>query len=108
MKHLRVRLTVLSMMGVVAVSAIVMYWFRPLTQGEAERIAEARFLKVPGASRWVGRYRAHAWPAGSKQDGDGWFVDFTETKDGSHLAQMFVTPEGRTRGIGVAPGKFDR
>jgi hypothetical protein len=93
-------------MVVVAISAIVMSWLRPMGPAEAEKVAEARFLKVPGVNQWGGRYRVHAWPAGSKQDGDGWFVDFTESEGGSLLAQMFVTSKGKTRGVGLAHGKF--
>jgi hypothetical protein len=102
----RVRFTILMLMALVAISAIVINWLRPVTRTEAEKLAEARFLKVPGASRWVGRYTVNAWPCGSKKDGDGWLVDLKEKGDGSLISQMFVTPKGRIRGLGLAVDKF--
>ena len=67
MRLLRPRFTILTLMVVVVISAIVMSWFRPISRAEAEKIAEARFLKIPGSSRWIGRYRVHAYP-GDRSD----------------------------------------
>jgi hypothetical protein len=106
MKLPRVRLTVLTLMVVVVVAALLMSWFRPLTPADAVRLAEARFQKIPGAVRWAGRYRVHAWPAGSKNRGEGWFVDFKASEDGSHLSQMWVSSKGTIHGIGLASEKF--
>jgi len=102
----RVRFTVLSMMVAVMISALVVNWFRPVTQTEAEKIAEARLLKISGASRWVGRYRVHALSAGSKHEGDMWIVDFTESGDGTFLAQIIVASKGKIHAIGLDPGRF--
>ncbi len=102
----RVRFSILSMMVVVMISALVVNRLRPVTQSEAEKIAEGRFVKVPGASRWVGSHKVHAWSIGTKQEGDVWVVDFTEAGDGTHLAQINVTSKGKVHAIGLAPGKF--
>jgi hypothetical protein len=87
MRLRRPRFTILTLMVVVAISAIVMSWFRPISRAEAEKIAEARFLKIPGASRWIGRYRVHAGPAGTfdydqKRYADGWVVVVSDPRDG--------------------------
>ncbi len=39
MRLLRPRFTILTLMVVVAISAIVMSWFRPISRAEAEKIA---------------------------------------------------------------------
>ncbi len=97
----RVRFTVRSMMVAVMMCALVVYWFRPVTQTQAEKIAQRRFLKVPGASRWVGCYGVHAW-----NNGDVWIVYFTESGDRTHLAQLIVTSKGEIHALGIAAGKF--
>jgi hypothetical protein len=102
----RVRFTVLILMVVVAVAALLMSWLRPLTPADAERLAEARFRKIPGAARWAGRYRVHAWPASSKNRGEGWFVNVKASEDGSHLVQMWVSSNGTIHGIGVDSERF--
>lgn len=65
MRHLRPRFAILTIMVVVAISAIVMTLIRPISRTEAEKIAEAKFLKIPGAGRWIGRYRVDAGPGGT-------------------------------------------
>jgi|SRR5271157_4420402 len=113
MRLLRPRFTILTLMVVVAISAIVMSWFRPISRAEAEKIAEAKFLKIPGASRWIGRHRVHAGPGGTfdsdqpKRYSDGWTVVLSDPRDGIPLMQMFLTPKGKTRAIDFAPGKFN-
>jgi hypothetical protein len=79
---------------------------RPVSQIEAVKIAEKRFLKIPGALRWVGRYKIHVWSAGTKRHGDVWIVDFNESGDGTQLANMAVDSRGRVHAIGVVPDKF--
>jgi hypothetical protein len=64
MRLLRPRFTSHSLMVVVVIPAIVMSWLRPISRAEAEKIAEARFQKIPGASRWIGRHRVDASPRG--------------------------------------------
>jgi hypothetical protein len=101
------------MMVVVAISAIGINWFRPISPAEAERIAEAKFLSIPGASRWVGHYRVQAGYAGTfdtdqpKRYVDGWTVVVSDPKDDFPVMQMFLTPKGRTRAVDFAPGKFN-
>jgi hypothetical protein len=94
-------------MVAVMISALVLNWYRPVTQIEAEQIAEQRFRKIPGASQRVGRYTVHAWSVGTKHEGDAWCVDFKDSGDGTLLVQMFVTSTGKTRAIGIVPGKFN-
>jgi hypothetical protein len=94
------------MMMAVMISALVVNWFRPVAQAEAEKIAERRFLKVPVASQWVGRYRVHSWSAGTKNCGGVWIVHFTESGDGTHLPNMTVTSKGEIHALGVTSGKF--
>ncbi len=106
MRLLRPRFTILTLMVVVAISAIVMSWFRPISRAEAENVAEARFLKIPGASRWIGRHRVHAFPGGSKRYADGWTVVLSDPRDGFPLAQYFLTPRGKLRAADFAPGRF--
>jgi len=106
MRLLRPRFTILTLMVVVAISAIVMSWFRPISLAEAEKIAEARFLKIPGASRWIGRYRVNAFSGGSKRYADGWTVVLSDPRDGFPLAQYFLTPKGKLRAADFAPGRF--
>ena len=91
------------MMLAVLISALVVNWLRPVTRTKAEK----RFLTVPGATRWVGRHEVHARSAGSMYEGDVWIVDFTESGNSSHRAQMIVSPKGKTHAIGLAPGKFN-
>ena len=45
--RLRPRFTILTLMVVVAISAIVMSWFRPISRAEAEKIAEAPHYQTP-------------------------------------------------------------
>src|SRR3954464_14138052 len=99
MRLSRVRFTVLTMMMAVVISALLINWFRPVSQTEAVKIAERRFLKTPGASRWVGRYKLHVWSAGTKRHGDAWIVDFNESGDGTHLANMAVDSTGKVHAI---------
>jgi hypothetical protein len=95
-----------------AISAIVMNWFRPVSQAEAEKIAEAEFLKIPGAGRWSGRYRINAGPGGTidydqpKRYADGWVVVVSDARSGFPIMAMFLTPNGRERAIDFAPGMF--
>jgi hypothetical protein len=113
MRLLRPRFTILPLIVVVAISAIGINWFRPISLAEAEGIAEAKFLSIPGASRWVGRYRVQAGSAGTfdsdqpKRYGDGWTVVVSDPKDGFPIMQMFLTPRGKTRAVDFAPGKFN-
>jgi hypothetical protein len=103
----------LTLMVVVATSAIGINWFRPISPAEAERIAEAKFLSIPGAGRWAGRYRVRAGDAGvfdtdqPKRYGDGWTVVVLDRKDGLPVMQMFLTPKGKTRAVDFAPGRFN-
>jgi len=100
-------------MIVVAISAIGINLFRPISPAEAEGIAEAKFLSIPGAGRWVGRYRVWAAHAGAfdtdqpKRYGDGWTIVVSDPKDGFPIMQMFLTPRGKTRAVDFAPGKFN-
>ena len=82
MRLLRLRFTILTLMVVVAISAIVMSWFRPISRAEAEKIAEVKFLKIPHASRWIGRYRVDASLGESERYADGWAVVLLDPKDG--------------------------
>jgi hypothetical protein len=113
MRIRRPRFTILTLLVVVAISAIGIDWFRPINSAEAERIAEAKFLSIPGASRWVGRYRVQAGYAGTfntdqpKRYGDGWTVVVSDPKDGFPIMQMFLTCKGKTRAVDFAPGKFN-
>jgi hypothetical protein len=112
MRLLRPRFTILTLMVVVAISAIVMSWFRPISRAEAEKIAEARFMQIPGSSRWIGRYRVNAGPGGTldtdqpKRYADGWTVVLSDPRDGFPLAQYFLTPRGKLRAADFAPGRF--
>jgi hypothetical protein len=97
-------------MVVVSISAIVMSWFRPISPAEAQKIAEARFLKIPGATRWIGRYGIQAGPVGAsdqpKRYADGWSVVVSDLRDGFPLARYFLTPQGKLRATDFAPGRF--
>jgi len=113
MKLRRPRFTTLTLMAVVAIAAVGINGFCPISPAEAERIAVAKFLSIPGAGRWVGRYRVQVgypgtldtdWP---KRFGDGWTVAVTDPKDGFLIMQMYLTPKGKTRAIDFAPGKFN-
>jgi hypothetical protein len=106
MRLRRPRFTILTLMVVVAIPAIVMSWLRPISRAEAEKIAEARFLKIPGASRWIGRHRVHAFPGGLKRYADGWTVDVSDPRDGYLIATYFLTPRGKLRAADFAPGRF--
>src|SRR5262245_41466451 len=110
MRLLRPRFTILTLMVVVAISAIVMSWLRAISPAEAQKIAEARFLKIPGASRWIGRYGVHAGPVGAsdqpKRYADGWSVVVSDLRDGFPLARYFLTPQGKLRTADFAPGRF--
>ncbi len=106
MRLLRPRFTILTLMIVVAISAIVMSWFRPISQAEAEKIAQAGFVKIPGASRWTGRYRVHAFPGRAKRYADGWTIVFSDPRDEFPLARYFLTPNGKVRAVDFAPGRF--
>ena len=106
MRLLRPRFTILTLMVVVAITAILMSWLRPISRAEAEKIAEVRFLEIPGASRWIGRHRVHAFPGGAKRYADGWIVDVSDPRDGLPLATYFLTPRGKLRAADFAPGKF--
>jgi hypothetical protein len=110
MRLLRPRFTILTLMVVVAISAIVMSWFRPISRTEATKTAEARFLKIPGASRWIGRYGVHADPVGAsdqpKRYADGWSVVVSDLRDGIPLARYFLTPQGKLRAADFVPGRF--
>jgi hypothetical protein len=103
----------LALMIVVAISAIGINWFRPISPAEAERIAEAEFLSIPGAGRWVGRYRVRSAHAGTfdtdqpRRYVDGWTVVVSDPKDGIPIMEMFLTPRGKTRAVDFAPGKFN-
>jgi hypothetical protein len=107
MQRPRVRFTILGMMVAVMITALVITWFRPITQTEAMRIAEDRFIQVPGARPWAGRHRVHAWSTGSNK-GNVWIVDFTDAGDGSPLSQIVVTSGGEIIAIGVTPGTFSK
>jgi hypothetical protein len=107
MRLLRPRFTILTLTVVVAISAIVMSWFRPISRAEAEKIAEAKFLKIPRASRWIGRYRVHASLGESERYANGWSVVLSDPKDGIPLMQMFLAPKGKMRAIDFVPGKFN-
>ena len=110
MRLLHPRFKILTLMVVVAISAIVMSWFRPISPAEAQKIAEARFLKIPGASRWIGRYGVHAGPVWAsdqpKRYADGWTVVVSDSRDGVPLARYFLTPQGKLRAADFAPGRF--
>jgi hypothetical protein len=110
MRLLRPRFKILTLMVVVAISAIAMSWYRPISPAEAQKIAEARFLKIPGASRWIGRYGVHAGPGWAsdqpKRYADGWTVVVSDSRDGFPLARYFLTPQGKLRAADFAPGKF--
>ena len=95
------RLTIAGLMVVIALSAGLINWIRPLSRSEAIGVAEARFRKIPGSAKWSGRYKVNAWWAG-----DFWFVDFTDAEGGGMLAQIPVTPKGKLRGVGVNTPKF--
>ena len=97
MRLLRPRFTILTLMVVVAISAIVMSWFRPISRAEAEKIAEARFLKIPGASRWIGRYRVHASPGFSERVNGGW------KRYADAWTVVFCGPEGRISARSILP-----
>ena len=113
MRLLRARFTILALMVVVAISAILISWVRPISRIEAEKIAEAKFLKIPGANRWIGRYRVHADPGGTfdsdqpKRYADDWTVVFSNHRDGTFLAQYLLTPKGKLRAADFAPGNFN-
>jgi ankyrin repeat protein len=110
MRLLHPRFKILTLMVVVAISAIVMSWFRPISPAEAQKIAEARFLKIPGASRWIGRYGVHAGPVWAsdqpKRYADGWTIVVSDSRDGFPLARYFLTPQGKLRAADFAPGRF--
>jgi hypothetical protein len=112
MRLLRPRLTILTLMVVVAIAAIVTNSFRPISRAEAERIAESRFLKLRGASRWIGRYRVQAFIEGTLETGpggrfaDGWTVVVSDPRDGVPFCQDFLSPTGKFRTSYFAPGKF--
>jgi hypothetical protein len=97
-------------MVVVAISAIVMSWFRPISPAEAQEIAVARFLKLPGSSRWIGRYGVHTAPVRAsdqpKRYADGWSIVLSDLRDGFPLARFFLTPQGKLRAADFAPGRF--
>jgi hypothetical protein len=103
----------LTLLVIVALSALGINWFRPISPAEAERIAEAKFLSIPGASRWIGRYKVQARSAGifdtdqPKRYGDGLTVVVSGSKDAIHLMQMFLTPRGKMRAVDFAPGNFN-
>ncbi|WP_406698447.1 hypothetical protein V5E97_06200 [Singulisphaera sp. Ch08] len=80
MRRLRPRFTIPTLMIVVAISAIVMNWFRPISRTEAEKIAEAKFLKIPHASRWVGRYGVDTRHGKSERYVDGWSVVLSDPR----------------------------
>jgi hypothetical protein len=96
----RKQLSIGALMVVVAVIAVLVNCARPITRAEAAWIAEAHFRTIPEASQWVGGYHVRAWPAGST-DGDIWFIDFTESEGGSHLAQITVTSRGKLIATGI-------
>ena len=113
MRLLRPRFSILTLLVVMAISALGINWFRPISPAEAERIAEAKFLSIPRASRWVGRYMVQARSAGifdhdqPKRYGDGWTVVVSGSNDGIHLMTMFLTPRGKMRAVDFSPGNFN-
>lgn len=113
MRRRRLRFTVLTLMAVVAACAAGISWFRPISPAEAERIAVGKFLSLPGAGRWAGRYRVETGPAGTintdqpKRFGDGWTVAVSDPEDGFLIMQVFLSPQGKTRAVDFAPGKFN-
>jgi hypothetical protein len=115
MRLRRPRFTILTLTVVVAISAIVMREFRPISGADAEKIAAARFLNIPDASRWIGRYRVDASPGFServnrvwKRYPDGWSVVVSDASDGSLLAQYYLTSKGKLRAADFAPGNFNK
>lgn len=112
MRLRRPRLTILTLMAVVAIAAIVTNSFRPISRAEAERIAELQFLKIRGASRWIGRYRVQAFLEGARKSdsagrfADGWTVVVSDSRDGVPFTQCFLSPTGKIRAQVFAPGKF--
>jgi hypothetical protein len=115
MRLRRPRFSILTLMVVVAISAIVVSGFRPISQADAEKIAEARFLTVGGADRWIGHYRVDASPGFSERINgvwtrypDGWSVIVSDALDGSLLAQYYLTEKGKLRAADFAPGNFNK
>jgi hypothetical protein len=102
----RVRFTVRRMMVAVAIAALVANRLRPIGRGEAARIAEARFLAIPGSARWDGRYEVRVYPDDSGRSGTGWVVAVVDPRDGVPLTDASVSPRGVVSGEGFAPGKF--
>ncbi|MEW4571527.1 hypothetical protein AB1L88_26950, partial [Tautonia sp. JC769] len=91
----RKQLTIGGLMVVVAVIACLVNWFRPITQTEAARIAERRFLTLPGATRWEGRYRVQPRDLGD------WSVLILDSGTDEMLAVVWVDRGGDVKSVGV-------
>gem|GEM_PF-3785291 len=79
---------------------------------DAEKLVEAKLLKLPTASRWIGRYRVQAFsnptsdPDRARRFTDGWTVIVSDPRDGVPFGQYFLSPTGRFITSTFAPGKF--
>lgn len=115
MKFPRLRFTILMILAVVAFSALAINWYRPISQGEAEKNAEAKFLEIPGSNRWDGSYKVQARSAGffevdrSQRYVNGWTVVVSGKGDDElYLMTMFLKPKGKMRAVDFAFGIFSK
>jgi hypothetical protein len=102
------RLTIAGMMVLIAIVAGLANLFRPITRSEAMTKANLYFRQVPGVSAWNGSYKIHAWQSDSTNYGDQWTVDFIDSDDHEHLAQITVTFSGTIVGPGINLDKLRR
>src|SRR3954454_23705991 len=84
----RRQVTIGGLLVVVALSAGLLNWFRPITGAEAASIAERRFRAIPGAAEWGGRCRARPRFTDGGDGRNYWVVNIIATGTDEPLAQV--------------------
>jgi hypothetical protein len=87
----RRQLTIGGLLIVVAIAALLVNRFRPLTAMEVARIAEKEFLSWPASSQFAGRYRVQ------RRDLGNWSVLIVDSDTTEELAVIWVDRAGKVR-----------
>jgi len=97
LKHLvrRWRFSLTGSLTAVAVLAVVFAMTRPFTEAEVIRIADRKFLKIPGAAAWDG------CPRRAVRLRAGWCVEYIDPERDGPFAQMMVDEQGNANDGGV-------
>jgi hypothetical protein len=89
MRNYKWRISLLTLMVIIALFAGGLAWLRPITADEAIQTATGRFRETPGAAAWKGcATRAVHLTS-------GWCVDFINPATGQPFVQIMVDEHGK-------------